>query len=334
MERRTSKLDYKSAALRRPSPGDKPDEDMSAVERFLSIVSRGKSPTYSQTRDAIVRMAETGDEVSLSAIRNLAKRLPIAKASPSCASPGKDMTYSEACDAIRRETVTKQTEEALKPWTPKPAAPTHVKLKGPAKAAPVKSLLTDDTAPADPTSPATSSIPRQSRTTQYLEVKPKQKKSRPDVMKILEASAAEGAKAAREYKDRKSIVDNAKALKGIKYRHKQESPETGFDCSHFVHYVYKNSGRDYEYLPALEPISSWKSHGFEVTNTPKPGDVIYFLNDDGGSLEHVGIVVDPEKGEFIHAEAYREKVITSNWNEYPRRKRQYRRVFLTRGLEK
>lgn len=77
-----------------------------------------------------------------------------------------------------------------------------------------------------------------------------------------------------------SIVAEAAKYVGIKYKAGGKSPDTGFDCSGFVSYVYAQFGYS---LPTSS--SSYKNIGTRV-DSPLPGDIIY-------TPGHVGIYAGP-----------------------------------------
>jgi cell wall-associated NlpC family hydrolase len=82
----------------------------------------------------------------------------------------------------------------------------------------------------------------------------------------------------------------AQRLIGIPYRYGGTSPESGFDCSGFVRYVY---GR----LGIALPHSSYADFGLGrpvEEQALRPGDLVFF---DG--VGHVGLYVGD--GRFIHA---------------------------------
>ncbi len=85
-------------------------------------------------------------------------------------------------------------------------------------------------------------------------------------------------------------VHYARQLLGIPYRWGGDSPQTGFDCSGFVRFVYAHFGL------AL-PHSSYADYDLGVRvsrRSLRPGDLVFF---DG--VGHVGMYVG--RGRFIHA---------------------------------
>ncbi len=77
-----------------------------------------------------------------------------------------------------------------------------------------------------------------------------------------------------------SIVAEAAKYVGIRYKSGGKSPDTGFDCSGFVSYVYAQFGYS---LPTSS--GGYKSIGTRV-DSPLPGDIIY-------TPGHVGIYAGP-----------------------------------------
>jgi len=98
---------------------------------------------------------------------------------------------------------------------------------------------------------------------------------------------------------RSVIVRSALSLQGKVYRSGAKGPEA-FDCSCFVHYVYKRSG-------IIIPVTTdaLNKTGVEVPREAAlPGDLIFFkIKRD----LHVGIVLNNDK--FIHASSSRGVVI-------------------------
>ncbi|MFZ4633207.1 MAG: C40 family peptidase [Saprospiraceae bacterium] len=100
---------------------------------------------------------------------------------------------------------------------------------------------------------------------------------------------------------------------GIRYRHAGRSPETGFDCSGFTHFVFKEFGL------TLSPSSATQSkQGVHIPlNEVAPGDLLFF----GSStrIQHVALIVKrTEEGIFcVHATCSRgimvENVSTSSY---------------------
>ena len=91
------------------------------------------------------------------------------------------------------------------------------------------------------------------------------------------------------------VLINALGLTGIRYRYGGNSPETGFDCSGFVRYVFQQAAsltlphgaRALSQLGQMVPIEQLK-----------PGDLVFF-NTLKSAFSHVGIYLGDNR--FIHA---------------------------------
>ena len=84
-----------------------------------------------------------------------------------------------------------------------------------------------------------------------------------------------------------AILEEAEKYIGFPYVWGGSSPNTSFDCSGFVSYVYNQCGWDFGRLGAqgLYNIST-------RTNSPKPGDLVFFTGTyDTPGVSHVGIYV-------------------------------------------
>jgi len=86
---------------------------------------------------------------------------------------------------------------------------------------------------------------------------------------------------------RDTIIAKAKTYKG--------TPHRTLDCSHFVSKVYNQVGLTYAYSDCSKIPAVGK---FEAVSTPLPGDIILFGSSPSKS-EHMGIVIDPAKKQFI-----------------------------------
>jgi cell wall-associated NlpC family hydrolase len=91
------------------------------------------------------------------------------------------------------------------------------------------------------------------------------------------------------------VIVNALSLTGIKYKFGGNSPETGFDCSGFVRYVFQNAA-NLTLPPTARAISQL---GKTVKKDElQPGDLVFF-NTLKSAFSHVGIYIGDNK--FIHA---------------------------------
>ena len=91
------------------------------------------------------------------------------------------------------------------------------------------------------------------------------------------------------------VADFAKQFLGLQYVLGGKTPETGFDCSGFTKYVFKNFGFNLGSVSADQT-----SIGKEVSKDElKVGDLILFYDEAKTKIGHVGIYLGND--EFIHA---------------------------------
>lgn len=96
------------------------------------------------------------------------------------------------------------------------------------------------------------------------------------------------------------VIDFAKKFLGVPYVYGGASP-TGFDCSGFIQYVFKEFG-----YSLARTAGDQSLFGFDVTlSEVQPGDLLYFKgrNVKSTAIGHVGMVTAVTEGkiEFIHA---------------------------------
>lgn len=104
------------------------------------------------------------------------------------------------------------------------------------------------------------------------------------------------------------IVDFAKQYLGYSYIVGGKSPSTGFDCSGFTRYVFREFG-----YSLGSTSSSQAGAGTPVSREElKPGDLILFLGEDKSGIGHTGIYIG--NGEFIHSANPQRGVVTDNLN--------------------
>lgn len=96
------------------------------------------------------------------------------------------------------------------------------------------------------------------------------------------------------------MVSYAKKFIGVKYVWGGNTPSSGFDCSGFVKYVYKNFGVNLNRV-----ASDQAAQGLKVAKDKlKPGDLVFFDTNGGhNSINHVGMYIGG--GQFIHASSSR-----------------------------
>ncbi|MCG3088110.1 C40 family peptidase [Sporosarcina cyprini] len=88
------------------------------------------------------------------------------------------------------------------------------------------------------------------------------------------------------------VIDQAMSLRGIPYRF-GGTTVNGFDCSGFVQYAFKKSGK----MVPRDTLGQFAA-STKVSN-PKPGDLVFFQNTYRKGISHVGIYLGNNK--FIHA---------------------------------
>jgi len=103
-----------------------------------------------------------------------------------------------------------------------------------------------------------------------------------------------------------NMINIAKSLLGTPYRF-GGTTTAGFDCSGYVQYVYKKSGKN---------ISRNTATQFAQTDTvtnPQPGDLVFFANTYKPGISHVGIYIG--NNSFIHSGGKKAEIISLN-NSY------------------
>jgi cell wall-associated NlpC family hydrolase len=110
------------------------------------------------------------------------------------------------------------------------------------------------------------------------------------------AAEKDHAEDSQDWPDRaREVLVNALSLTGIAYKYGGSTPETGFDCSGFVRYVYQQATS--LTLPhgakAISQLGKTVSKG-EL----QPGDLVFF-NTLKSAFSHVGIYVGNNR--FIHS---------------------------------
>lgn len=90
-------------------------------------------------------------------------------------------------------------------------------------------------------------------------------------------------------------MEFAKKYLGFSYVLGGKTPETGFDCSGFTAYIFKNFGYTLGSIAADQD-----SVGKTIERTDlQPGDLILFQNEEKTKIGHTGIYIG--NNEFIHA---------------------------------
>ena len=106
--------------------------------------------------------------------------------------------------------------------------------------------------------------------------------------------------------NRQDVVLQAMAMLDRNYSYGGKKLHTGFDCSGFVSFVYKESAR--LRLSGSAADLAKQTRAIDKTQA-QPGDLVFF-NTLGSAFSHVGIYIGDDK--FIHAENERTGVKTSN----------------------
>lgn len=92
-----------------------------------------------------------------------------------------------------------------------------------------------------------------------------------------------------------SVVSAARSLTGVRYKWGGDSPNTGFDCSGFTWWTYRQLGVD------LPRVSYEQYEVGQAVNRReiRPGDLVFFRLRGNPKNMHVGIAT--ERGTFIHS---------------------------------
>ena len=117
-----------------------------------------------------------------------------------------------------------------------------------------------------------------------------------ETITIIDEPATEISNSSTSWQNKaQEIIINAMSLTGIKYKYGGSSPESGFDCSGFVRYVFSQATN-----LALPPTARAISQiGKSVKKDElQPGDLVFF-NTLKSAFSHVGIYIGDNK--FIHA---------------------------------
>lgn len=105
------------------------------------------------------------------------------------------------------------------------------------------------------------------------------------------------------------LLFRAVSLIGTRYRHGGNSPDTGFDCSGFVRYLFRDVlGRD---LPR-SANEIWQLGQQVERNTLQAGDLVFY-NTLRRPFSHVGVFLGDHK--FIHAPSFGGVVRSESMNE-------------------
>lgn len=115
------------------------------------------------------------------------------------------------------------------------------------------------------------------------------------------------------------VISAAMPLQGIPYVWGGAST-SGFDCSGFIYYVYKQAGLDI----ARTNTTGYDSRSYDVTN-PIPGDLIFFSNTYRPGISHMGIYIG--NGKFIHAGGIKVQITSVNDSYWGSKFDSYKRLY-------
>ena len=104
-----------------------------------------------------------------------------------------------------------------------------------------------------------------------------------------------------------TLINGAKKLIGVPYKWGGTTP-SGFDCSGFIYYVYKQAGYDISRTSA----QGYSDRSFYV-DSPQVGDLVFFKNTYKQGISHVGIYVG--NNQFINASSSGVEITSLN-NSY------------------
>ena len=117
-------------------------------------------------------------------------------------------------------------------------------------------------------------------------------------------------------RQRRHIEDRGRSVRGTRYRYGGESPRTGFDCSGFTLWVYKEHGASLPHSSIEQFRMGGRGENKRVWKRGKlkKGDLVFFKT-TSRRVGHVGIYIG--KGKFIHSSSSGGGVrIDSVWDRY------------------
>jgi peptidoglycan DL-endopeptidase LytE len=100
-------------------------------------------------------------------------------------------------------------------------------------------------------------------------------------------------KVASSSNDSVGVINEAKRHLGTPYVWGGASP-SGFDCSGFIYYVYKQAGIN---ISRTSAAGLW--NGATRVSSPQPGDLVFFSNTYKAGISHAGFYIG--NNQFIHA---------------------------------
>ncbi len=109
------------------------------------------------------------------------------------------------------------------------------------------------------------------------------------------------------------LISYARQFEGVRYVYGGASPQTGFDCSGFVGYVYKRFD-----VSLNRSAQGMYSNGVKVSKGQlRAGDILFFdasSRKESGQIDHAGIYMGGDT--FIHASSSNGRVLVQKLSEY------------------
>ena len=132
----------------------------------------------------------------------------------------------------------------------------------------------------------------------------------------------------RNYINADSLIKFSKKQLGVNYNYANCTPESGFDCSGFVYYVF-----DHFHTKVPRSSSEYTNFGKVVPkDSAKIGDIIVFTGTDAKRRKpgHVGIIIS-KPGEdllFIHSSSDKRNsgIKISNYNATPNYQKRFLKI--------
>lgn len=100
------------------------------------------------------------------------------------------------------------------------------------------------------------------------------------------------------------VIDKARSFIGSKYSWGGSNPNTGFDCSGLMKYVFKSVGID---LPRVAAQQGRVGKEVDIKSA-QPGDMIWFGSKNSPSGQHIGLISKIENGQIFIIDAAGKKL--------------------------
>lgn len=94
------------------------------------------------------------------------------------------------------------------------------------------------------------------------------------------------------------VLFTALGLVGTPYRYGGNTPDSGFDCSGLIGYVYRGAA-GIELPRTTQAMNVMRGASPVALNALQPGDLLFFATNGGRRVSHAGIYVG--QGRFVHA---------------------------------